>query len=254
MKQIFLIILYIFSLALSSCGKSINTSSAGSLELKVESKHFIVSCSMADEKCIKDVLNTFESNYDRVTGDLKCKLNEKVKVNIYPDINAFHKAIGNPNAPDWLVGTANGGIIRMVSPLNPGKVHNYSSMIKVVVHEFTHIVQGKISNHLYDMPLWLSEGTAVYEAGQIDNSLRRFVSNGIKNSTVPSLDDMNSNKFSDIGGYQYSYTVVEFIVKNYGYDRLIDLIKSPDDFKDILGISKEEFEKQWKDYLNKNYK
>jgi hypothetical protein len=48
-----------------------------------------------------------------------------------------------------------------------------------------------------------------------------------------------------MGGYKFSHSIVDFIVKKYGYDKLVTLIKTPTDFEKVLGITKDEFQKQW---------
>lgn len=64
---------------------------------------------------------------------------------------------------------------------------------------------------------------------------------------------MNTAHFAELDGYALSYTIVEYMISEYGYDKLIDLIKSPYDFDEIFSITIEEFEKEWKEYLIKNY-
>lgn len=124
--------------------------------------------------------------------------------------------------------------------------------MQVVVHEFTHVMISEINSNLKNIPLWLNEGTAAFEAKQMNNNIQNALRIKIQNNEIPSLFAMNTENLSD-GGYAFSYTAVEYVVKNYGYNALIKLIKSPSDLQKILGCSNEEFEKRWKNYLVKNY-
>lgn len=58
----------------------------------------------------------------------------------------------------------------------------------------------------------------------------------------------------DIAVYEFSYTAIEYVIKSYGYNSLIELIKSPSNLERILGITNKEFENKWKAYLIENYK
>ena len=61
--------------------------------------------------------------------------------------------------------------------------------------------------------------------------------------------------------YGWACTIIEFIEKTWGSDYVVKLNKLElnnssdyvDYFKQLFGISKSEFQKQWYQYLNKNY-
>lgn len=192
-----------------------------------------------------------DENYYRITDNLDVQLTEKVIIEIYPDIGAFHIAIGVPNAPDWMVGIVKEKKIYMVSPFNPGDVHSYGSMMQVIVHEFTHVVTSEVNSDFSKIPRWLSEGLAVYEAKQVPDGSN--IKEIINMNAIPSLDKLNSNEFVSAGGYELSYTIVEYLVNEYGYETIVSFIKSPKSYKRIIGKSKLEFQNDWKDYLIEKY-
>lgn len=115
---------------------------------------------------------SLHENYKRISNDSNISLKDKVDIEVYPDIQLYHKAIGVPMAPDWNVGTGRESKIKMVSPLNPGKYHTYDTLMMVVVHEFTHVMVSQVNSNLKDIPLWLNEGTAVFEAKQMNNNMK----------------------------------------------------------------------------------
>jgi hypothetical protein len=233
--------------------KSAKAIAEDKFKLQVESQHFKYYSFNKDVKCLNDLEKSLEDNYKRISNDLNVSLKDKVEIEIYSDIQSFHNAIGAPNAPMWDVGTGWGNKIKMVSQLNPGEYHTYDTLMQVVVHEFTHVMVSNINQNLKGIPLWLNEGTAAYEAKQMNSNMKGALKGKILKNDIPTLYAMNSNNLSD-GGYAFSYTAVEYIVKNYGYNSLIGLIKSPSNLREILGTTSEGFEKSWRTYLIKNYK
>ena len=149
----------------------------------------------------------------------------KVKIEIYPDLKAYHAAVGRPDAPDWSVGSVSGFGIKMVSPLNSGGVHTYEAMLQIITHEFTHVVERTLNPNMGTSLRWLWEGTATYEAKQI-NGVSNTVKSKIQSNSIPSLKQLegSSTEFGNLGGYQFSYTIAEYIIKTYGYNKLRALI------------------------------
>ena len=142
------------------------------IKLRHESKHFRYISTKTDKEILSDLEENLESNYDRIANDLNVTLDKKINVTIYPNINEFHKATGYIDAEDWLVGFARDGEIFMVSPLNPGSIHNYESLMKVIVHEYTHILVEKINKNT---DIYLNEGIAVIEANQMDSNTECYL-------------------------------------------------------------------------------
>jgi hypothetical protein len=218
--------------------------------LQLESSHFKFYSKEQDKGCLKDLSNELENNYARVTNDLHTSLDEKTNIYIYSDLKSYHEAIYQPDAPNWAVGNAElPDTIDMVNPLKAGNGYSHSDFMKVIVHEFTHIVTAKINPNINSIPRWLTDGIAVYEAKQDDN-VNQVISRAKAINKFPKLKDLeNPYTFGDDCGYQYSYSIVDFIIKTYGYDKLIALIKSPADFEKILGITEDNFQKKWISYV-----
>lgn len=226
------------------------------IKLRKETEHFQFYCVESDAECLEDFAETLEENYFKITTDLKADLDFKVKVHVYKDIDTFHKSTGRTDAPDWVVGTAYGNGIQMVSPLNPGGIHSYESLIKVVVHEFTHVVINNIASPGLMVPLWLHEGVAMYEAKQTDQLYE--VGKWVKRNMIPQLDSLESygtyDTMSENKVYPFSYTLIEYIINEYGIEKLNEFIRSPSDYNNAFGVDKDEFEQAWKDYLSEKHK
>ncbi|APQ75937.1 peptidase MA family metallohydrolase [Clostridium botulinum] len=163
--------------------------------------------------------------------------------------------IGFPNAPDWIRGGLGIGKIVIASPLNPPPGSQFYNVLNTVVHEFVHIIVNKINE---DTPRWLNGGIACYEAKDNDeNWIRKTVRNELVNNMIPTFKDLDTGEdfetFFKRNGYQYSYTIVESIINLFGYDKLRNLIKSPNSFVEIFSITEDKLQDKWIDYIKVNY-
>ncbi|MBU2104236.1 MAG: hypothetical protein KKF67_00460 [Nanoarchaeota archaeon] len=156
--------------------------------------------------------------------------------------NEIDKFVGN-KTEDWFVGTAEEKNIILLDRKNYEKesCHKYSDeeYIALIKHELCHLFFRILSKEI-SMPKWLDEGVAIYLAGQL------------KFKKIP---DKFSNflRFYSKGGkgvYQESGFVVELLVKKFGKQRLLKLIKS---LKSVN--SEEDFKEQFKKIygFNLNY-
>jgi hypothetical protein len=226
--------------------KKENTSS---LNLEFTSENFNFYSEKEDMKVLDSLSKALESNYLSITKDMQTSFNSKIDVFIYPNVKAFHRAINLPDAPDWVVGAASKNELKMVSPLNPGNQHTYESLMKAIVHELAHtVVLNFRKQGLVGLPNWLNEGYAYYEGKQLDESQREIVHAQLLNNTLPSWNEIekaDSYQFGDLNGYPISATIIEFLVKSYGLDKLKQFIIKPENVKEIYKLSKDDLEVLW---------
>ncbi|WP_238861641.1 peptidase MA family metallohydrolase [Clostridium sp. YIM B02569] len=225
------------------------------LNLRKETQHFIIHYTEFDKRCIDKVSDVLENSYNRITNIFNQQLQEKLIIEIHPDHNQLHIALGFPNAPEWVRGGLGIGKIVIASPLNPPPGSEFHNVLNTAVHEFVHIIVNKINENT---PRWLNEGIACYEAKDNNgNWIIKTVKNGLANDIVPTFKDLDTGDdfetFFKYDGYQYSYTIVESIIKLFGYDKLCNLIKEPNSFVDVFGITEDELHTEWIDYIKMNY-
>ena len=223
--------------------------------LQKSTQHFIIKYCDVDTACIDQVSDVLESSYDKVTSNLKQELQDKLTVEIYSDLKQMHIALGFPDAPDWIRGGLGIGKIVIASPLSPPPGSTFDNVVNTAVHEFVHILLREINKNI---PRWLDEGIASYEAkDNNENWIRSTVSRGLEDNTIPSFNDLDTGEdfqtFFKRNGYQYSYTIVESIINIFGYDKLYELIKSPDSFVEVFGMSQKQLENKWIEYISTNY-
>lgn len=232
-----------------------NAENGYKLELKKETLHFIIHYNEFDRTCIDKVSEVLENSYSRITNNYNQQLEEKLIIEIHPNHHELYIALGFTNAPNWIRGGLGIDKIVIASPLNPPPGSEFYNVLNTAVHEFVHMIVNKINNNT---PRWLNEGIACYEAkDNNDKWIIETVKNGLINNTIPTFKDLDTGedfeKFFKLNGYQYSYTIVEFIIKLFGYNKLINLIKHPDNFVKIFEITEDELQDKWRDYIKKNY-
>lgn len=222
MKKRSLSLLLALALVLTSAITPAFAATTADLKQQRETEHFVFYCMDQDVKALDDLAEALEGCYERTTTDLGKAPSGKVKVNIYPDIDSFHNAMGRPSAPDWSVGEAKNGALHMTSPLNPGPSHGYDDMLQIAVHEFVHIIINLFGN----VPSYLHEGVACYEARQYSyQELSEFVTNLMNKGQFLGLSDVEKFTSSSPGMYEYSYLFVDFIARIYGFDAVVALLE-----------------------------
>ena len=209
----------------------------------------------SEDAAADTIIKVLTANYDRIADSLNVQLSEVIVVDVYPDLSTFHTAIGWPDAPDWLIGNASDSTINLVSPYNPGPEHSFNSILSVITHELVHCFVHKLAEDVY-VSKWINEGSATYLSYQTpkEYDICNYINKN--NGKIPTLAELNNGgTFGDIGGYSFSYTIVEYIVTQLGgSDTLSQFLASGMDYS-ILGFENElEFQDEWNQYIYINYR
>jgi hypothetical protein len=199
-----------------------------------------------DEKFLEKIYNQateelndfFELNWEK----------NKPRIFLVKDRKSINKLMER-KTQDWIVGWVNKMDVFVLDKDNYEKesCHKYSekeyfnSIKHELAHVFTQVFSGIFNKQI--QPDWLWEGVAIYLSNQNKTKRRplklkeflRYYSHKNKNSSV----------------YNESGFAVEFLVKNFGKQKLLNLIKS---LKDI--DSEEKFAKKFKEIygFELNYK
>lgn len=113
---------------------------------------------------------------------------------------------------------------------------------RVLVHEFTHIATMALTGGNAQID-WLWEGTAKYLAQDRDYSKAYY-----KEMIEKGLPDLYILNLSE-GRYTYGYSMVEYIIKTYGREKLIELLVHQGDIDGVLNIKVDDFRNGWKVFL-----
>ena len=174
---------------------------------------------------------------------------------IYASRDPFYDVIG-PGLQENIGGLALAPIRTLFANIGPSSVADPWVSI-VVPHELTHVVFGTATKNPYHAPLhWLNEGLADYIAIGFDASARAGVDRAIRDGTFMPLKALEKQFPTTASlfslGYDESVAAIDFIVRTYGRDALVQLIRSYADgvsddaaFSAALGVDTAAFEAAW---------
>src|SRR5882724_9256053 len=219
-------------------------------EIKTQHFTFLFSSSIDTAK-IHELANALESNYLKISNDLKTAPSNNIETNVYAQRWRYIKATKN-----W----GGSGNIEGISKLHfVEQAWGESDSKKVAVHEFAHTVTLKlllnnetqrINSKEFDkkfstFPIWLWEAVSVYEAEQfVDPKKLPYLNNG----QYPGISELN-NRLKGGKIYGCGYTIIEYILSKYGQDNFISLIKNYGDLKRTFNVSDDQFCKGWHEFI-----
>jgi hypothetical protein len=174
---------------------------------------------------------------------------------IYADENAFRAAIG-PGVRENVGGLAVAQIRTLFALIPPSQIDDAWVGI-VIPHELTHLVFNTASKNPYHLPPhWLNEGLADYVSQGYDRQYQNAVGNAARSGDLIPLDGLigqfptTSDRF--YLAYAESVSAVDYMVRSYGTDALVALIRSYADgrtddeaFSNALGVDAAAFGDAW---------
>lgn len=188
----------------------------------------------------KSLLGFAEKSLERTSQEIGATIQEPVKIYIYANNKDLLGAL-EPKAQEWTGGRSFseiGIIALMVEPSASG----LAWAERAVPHELNHVVVHQATANPYgDIPQWLSEGLAMHAEGPQEASYKRSLDEAIKSNHLISLKSLASNFPADGEqarlSYAESYSVVDFILRQYGREKMQQLLavfKEGSDYDDAL--------------------
>jgi hypothetical protein len=160
----------------------------------------------------------------RLSQDVGVSTNSPVDIYIYASSDDLKGAI--LYEPSWVGGQAfpeNNIIIIGIPPdqLDWGK--------NIEAHELSHVLVGHLTfSCLGYIPTWLNEGLATYSMGGPTSSQQALFDQAQSADDLPSLRSLTGGfpEASDLANLSYtvSYSVVNFLIKTYGRDKMTALL------------------------------
>lgn len=186
---------------------------------------------------------------------LGVSVDEPVDFFIYADREPFYDALG-PGTRENVGGTQIAGIRTLFTFIGPDDLDDPWVGI-VVPHELVHLVFDTAASNPYHFPpRWLNEGLAVYLTQGYDASDRAMVENAARDGSLISLAGLvgqfptSAERF--YLAYALSVSAVDFLVREYGQDALVSLVRSYADgrtddeaFQAAIGTDVGGFEAAW---------
>jgi hypothetical protein len=174
---------------------------------------------------------------------------------VYGDRAAFFDVLG-PAIQENVGGVALAEIRTMFANIEPSQVNDLWVGI-VIPHELTHLVFDTATRNPYhEPPHWLNEGLADYLAQGYNAGARGNVENAARSGAIMPLRALvgrfptTQDRFSL--AYDESVSAIDFLIRTYGQDALVGLIRSYADgvsddlaFERALGVNVAGFEAAW---------
>lgn len=204
------------------------------------------------------ILETYEKKY-------KMKLPAPVQVEVYPDHEDFAvRTMGMPGL--GALGVTFGEVVAMDSPSarKPGDF-NWGSTLW---HEMSHVYILTMTNDR--VPRWFTEGLAVHEEGEASPEWSNRITPEVlmamrdkKLLPVAQLDRgfvLPDYPAQVVVSYFQAGSICDFIKERWGAERLLAMAHSfgrmtttPEAIQQNLGVSAEEFDKQYLQWMDKRY-
>ena len=226
-----------------------------------ESGHFKVHMSENDAHILWPYLEPLlEESWDTLTVKYGFEPEGPILIEIFENTEDF--AVRSVGLPDIgpLVGICFGKVITLISPDTLS-----ANWQEIVWHEFMHVITLQMTNNR--MPRWLSEGISVWEEREGRSYWCR--SQGLDLVRAASEDkllhvaELNSGfsgarNSADLGfAYFQSYLVVDYISENYGFDKLVELVKQyafikedSERFSEVFNLSLDEFDRGFRLWID----
>ena len=192
----------------------------------------------------------------RLAEDTGAHLEKPVKIYIYATARDLQEAMIYPQ--EWTGGVAftEHGIIAI--GIAPG---NLPWGKRAIAHELAHLVIHQMTLNPYsDLPTWLDEGLAMYAEGAPEPGLIAYLNRVIAENSLISVRSLSS-PFSAYAqeaslSYAQSYSLVEFLISNYGQARMLELLNT---FKQgssydgalnkVYGFDMDGLDALWREYV-----
>jgi hypothetical protein len=177
----------------------------------------------------KRALAIGEKGIDQAAKVLGVTETEPVDFYIYSDEKAFYDALG-PGTRENVGGEAHADIRTMFALIAPDEI-DATWVSTVVPHELTHLVfDTAVKNPYHFPPRWLNEGLAVYLSEGYGDSWRSAVKDAVKADGIIPLDGLTgqfpTTRDQFFLAYGESVSAVDYLVRTFGQDALVKLVRS----------------------------
>ena len=213
-----------------------------------ETEHFQFSGGEGKEFIIA-LATALETNYARITTELSYMQTRKQMVYVHSSLKVMHSALGYDKGPNWMTA----GWFWEILHVAPEATFKHSSLEKAALHVFTQLIMHFVNPYA---PFWMVEGIAVYEASWLDYERMKKALIAEKNQ----LDaysvyrvSTDYDVFRQQRGYEITCSVMQFIVEQYGKEKLLAFLRAPERLRDIFACSETAFWASWLAFLQHTY-
>ncbi len=215
----------------------------------------------SDSPIIHTIENDLTIGVKHVTSFFKKNFTQKINIYIFPNRKAMTEQWRKDwNAPDfnsecWMVASGVAKRLDMLSPLKwkqeacEHNANDSTELQQIITHELIHVFHGQQNlNPNFDGMDdfgWLTEGLADYASGQLTDGKIAQVKEQIRLGNTPTL---LANFWKGRFRYQQSGSLIRFIDKKYGREKLKELLSLTNliDVMKTLKTTETELIEDWK--------
>lgn len=222
-----------------------------------------------------------DSKADRILGEYMAEYLEEVYTELVEhygyeppqrtSFEIYNKAKGQ-SAHQWFsarmvglpwiqtIGASTGMMVALASPTATGQPYNWARVVK---HEFVHVVT--LQQTRFNIPHWFTEALAVTSEGTERPAVwNRLLLERVPKGELASLDELNQifvrpkTPLDWQFAYCQSRLYAQYMIEKYGADRIADMLEAyrrntstNAAIPKVFGVSVEEFEKGYRNFLKK---
>lgn len=228
-------------------GLAVNSEEQMTQELSTDNFRFVYS--KKDELFVKNFSSKIDSLNSTLLGEFRSDSLPVTTYKLYPDLESYHNGVLTPGAPDWQKGRVwTENEIKLVSPTYLETELNEPISDDLLIHEYIHIIHWNKFGDPRNIPKWLWEGVALYKGCCAWNNIDQL--EYLKKEKFPSLKKINWNAEFQ---YQLGYYLIEFVDIKWGWVKVVELMANNGNIQESLGLSIKTFEKEFYDYIKKEY-
>lgn len=202
------------------------------------------------------LLDRAKSTLTTLSQEAGLSVTRQMKVFIYGSHADLLGAIAE-GAKEWTGGQAfpDAGVVMIgVSPTNLDWGQ------RAVAHELSHLVIHQlVDTPLGDLPQWLDEGLAMYTEGELEPSYQRSLDQALQEDEIITVRSLSSSFPSDPNmahlSYAQSFSLVEFILEEYGRERMAQLLRVfadgayyDDALQEVIGLDSQGLDSAWREW------
>lgn len=200
-------------------------------------ENFTIRYAQKDEHCIHDIIKIMSNAQKTIFNFLDMPPYAiNIEVLIYSSIIDFHNKVYGKLKEKWNVCATKEHTIHTVSPLFPCEPHKYSDMLLIISKATQDVILNTFFN---EIPKWL--GITILNSKLMTAQITH------SNPQLPHFKKPDYHSDSE------SYFIANFILEKFGRNIVMEILKRPNDYNEILQLSDFEIDKQLKEYYEKNH-
>jgi hypothetical protein len=177
-----------------------------------------------DDSFAQELMNACQEGLGKLTQDIGAYPERPIKIYIYASTSDLRGAM--VYSQEWTGGVAFADFSIIAISISPAEL-DWGK--RALVHELTHLVVHQATFSPYgQLPVWLDEGLAMYSEGELEPDFRSCLEGAIMEDELISVRSLCSpfSAYSEKAciAYAQSYSIVEYLLDNYGQDKMLDLL------------------------------